>query len=153
MRGNNAPTYRRLPHILFVDDSNSNRSQMAEGYLRQMAGEFIETQSAGMSNRALERLTVEVMQEDGIDIRSQKEKLVSRELLLWADIIITISGPEEGLQPSIPPSATEKRWPIALPQAGESEDATLSFRRTRDDVKRRVQQLVNTLKLFRSNAS
>jgi arsenate reductase (thioredoxin) len=149
MRGKDSITFRRLPHILCIDEGNSDRSQMAEGYLQTLAGQFVEVQSAGMSNQSLNRLTVQIMQEDGIDIRRQREKLVSRELLLWADIIITISGPMESLRVPIPASAVEKRWPISPPQT-DGGDPLVPFRRTRDEIKRRVQQLVNTLKLSRA---
>ena len=152
MRGKDSTTFRRLPHILCIDEGNSDRSQMAEGYLQTLAGQYIEVQSAGMRNQPLSRLTVQIMQEDGVDIRRQREKLVSRELLLWADIIITISGPMESLRAPIPSSAVEKRWSISPPQT-DGGDPLVPFRRTRDEIKRRVQQLVNTLKLSRGTGA
>lgn len=142
---------RRQPHILCVDLSNSDRSQMAEGYLRALAGELVQVKSGGMQHMPLHRYTVQVMQEDGVDIRRHSEKLVSRDLLLWADIVITISGPTESVNPPVPSSAVEKRWMIAPPTEGD--DPLSPYRHTRDEVKRRVQQLVNALKLSRSSAA
>ncbi|MEJ2631579.1 MAG: hypothetical protein P8011_03030 [Acidihalobacter sp.] len=152
MRGKESSTFRRLPHVLCIDEGNSDRSQMAEGYLRTLAGEFVETRSAGLRNQPLSRMTVQVMQEDGVDIRRQSEKLLSRELLLWADIIIVISGPTETLHAPIPNSAVEKRWLIS-PPIDSDDDSSTPFRRTRDEVKRRVQQFVNALKLSRLSTS
>jgi arsenate reductase (thioredoxin) len=152
MRGKESNVFRRLPHVLCIDEGNSDRSQMAEGYLRTLAGEFVDAQSAGLRNQPLSRMTVQVMQEDGVDIRRQSEKLLSRELLLWADIIIVISGPTETLHAPIPNSAVEKRWLIS-PPIDSDDDAATPFRRTRDEVKRRVQQFVNALKLSRLSTS
>lgn len=152
MRGKESNVFRRLPHVLCIDEGNSDRSQMAEGYLRTLAGEFVDAQSAGLRNQPLSRMTVQVMQEDGVDIRRQSEKLLSRELLLWADIIIVISGPTETLHAPIPNSAVEKRWLISPPIDSDDDSAT-PFRRTRDEVKRRVQQFVNALKLSRLSTS
>lgn len=146
--------FRRLPHVLCVDAGNSDRSQMAEGYLRMLGGEFLEVNSAGLQSEPLGRLTVQVMQEDGVDIRRHRDKLVSRRLLLWADIIITISGSGETVHPPIPTGAVEKRWAIAAPRRdGDKEEALKSFRQARDDVKRRVRQFVNALKLSRRSTS
>jgi len=152
MRGKDSSSYRRRPHVLCLDEGNSDRSQMAEGYLRTLAGQFVEAQSAGLTNQPLNRMTVQVMNEDGVDIRRQSEKLLSRELLLWADIIIVISGPSETLHAPIPNSAVEKRWLISPPVAND-DDSAAAFRRARDDVKRRVQQFVNALKLSRLSTS
>lgn len=152
MRGKDLPLFRRRPHILCLDESNSDRSQMAEGYLRSLAGAFVEVQSAGIRRQPLDGLAVQAMREDGVDIHAQQAKLATRELLLWADVIITISGgPMEPVQPPIPASAKEKRWLILAPHR-DAPDELEAMRRTRDDVKRRVQQFVNALRLFRGNA-
>lgn len=154
MNAKNPAGFRRLPHVLCVDAGNSDRSQMAEGYLRALGGEFLEVNSAGLRSEPLGRLVVQVMQEDGVDIRRQREKLVSRQLLLWADIIITIGSTLETVHPPVPTSAVEKRWTIAPPQHdADREQALKSFRQTRDDVKRRVQQFVNALKLSRRTSA
>lgn len=144
------PQFRRRPHILFIDDENIDRSQMAEAYLRQLAGDLVDAASAGMRSQPLDRRTVQVMEEAGLDIRRQQEKLVSRDLLLWADVIIVISDPVETLHAAIPQNAVEKRWLIAAPNVAEdtSEDGIEAYRATRDQVRGRVEGLARSMRLF-----
>jgi arsenate reductase (thioredoxin) len=54
--------------VLFLCYSNSARSQMAEGMLRQWAGDYFEAYSAGIEAQPVHPLAVQVMQEIGVDI-------------------------------------------------------------------------------------
>ncbi|OBS08357.1 arsenate-mycothiol transferase ArsC [Acidihalobacter prosperus] len=149
MRGDASPNFRRKPHILIVDAHNADRSQMAEAFMRQQAGDLLEVASAGMHSMPLDRRTVQVMEEVGLDIRRQEEKLVSRERLLWADVIIVIDDPAETLHAAVPPNATEKRWLITKPRPqDDDEDALAAYRATRDEVRQRVESMVKSLRLF-----
>jgi len=62
------------PRILFVCTGNSARSQMAEGWARQLVGDRFEIYSAGTAPRGVNPLAVEVMKEKGIDISHQRSK-------------------------------------------------------------------------------
>src|SRR5205085_912817 len=53
---------------LFLCVHNSARSQMAEAFANEIAGEKIEAESAGLEPGALNPLVVEAMREVGIDI-------------------------------------------------------------------------------------
>jgi len=72
--------------VLFLCTGNSARSQMAEAFLRQQAGEQFEALSAGVEPRGLHPLAVEVMREIGIDILQQQSKNV-RDLNGHADCV------------------------------------------------------------------
>ncbi len=54
--------------VLFVCIHNSARSQMAEAFLRQIAGDRFEVQSAGLEPGKLNPLAVEAMRRAGVDI-------------------------------------------------------------------------------------
>ncbi|PIP19551.1 MAG: low molecular weight phosphatase family protein, partial [Candidatus Omnitrophica bacterium CG23_combo_of_CG06-09_8_20_14_all_41_10] len=54
--------------VLFICVHNSARSQMAEAFLKQMAGDKFEAESAGLEPGKLNPLAIEVMKEAGIDI-------------------------------------------------------------------------------------
>ena len=54
--------------VLFVCVHNSARSQMAEAFLKQMAGDRFEVESAGLEPGKLNPIVVEVMKEVGLDI-------------------------------------------------------------------------------------
>lgn len=151
MRGDGSPNFRRQPHILIIDAHNSDRSQMAEAFMRQQANGLVEVCSAGMQSKPLSRQTVQVMEEVGLDIRRQQEKLISRDRLLWADVIIIISDPDETLHAAVPSSATEKRWLIAAPRIegdDDGDDGLDAYRTTRDQIRQRVDALVKSMRLF-----
>ncbi len=63
--------------VLFLCTHNSCRSQMAEGFLRHIAGDRFEAASAGAQATHLNAFAVRVMKEAGIDISSQRSKDVS----------------------------------------------------------------------------
>ncbi len=62
------------PKVLFLCTGNSARSQMAEGYLRHVAGDRYEVLSGGIEPKGLNPLAVEAMRELGIDISHQKSR-------------------------------------------------------------------------------
>ncbi|MDD5668507.1 MAG: arsenate reductase ArsC, partial [Candidatus Omnitrophica bacterium] len=62
--------------ILFICVHNSARSQMAEAFLKQKAGDRFEVESAGLEPGELNPLAIEVMREIGIDISQNKTKNV-----------------------------------------------------------------------------
>ena len=60
--------------VLFVCVHNSARSQMAEAFLNNLAGDKFYTESAGIEPGTLNPVVVKVMQEEGIDISGNKTK-------------------------------------------------------------------------------
>jgi arsenate reductase (thioredoxin) len=78
------------PKVLFLCTGNSARSQMAEGFLRDMAGDYFESLSAGIEPKALNPLAVEVMREIGVDISHQRSKDVREFLGSPIPYVITV---------------------------------------------------------------
>lgn len=139
---------RRKPHILFLGAHNTHRSLMAEAYMRKLGSDIIDVQSAGLASDRIDPRTIEVLREDGIELGTRPPALVSSDLLTWADLIITISAHDEHLNAPIPNGAREKQWTIASPlKPGAGEEEMDAFRRVRNDIKYRVQQLVNSMRL------
>ncbi len=62
--------------VLFVCIHNSARSQMAEAFLKQIAPDRFEVESAGLEPGKLNPVVVEVMKEIGIDISGNKTQSV-----------------------------------------------------------------------------
>jgi len=64
----------KKPKVLFLSTGNSTRSQMAEGFLRSLAGDRFEVLSAGIDPGDLNAFAVEAMKDVGIDISNQESK-------------------------------------------------------------------------------
>lgn len=60
--------------VLFICRNNSGRSQMAEGILRAMYGAHYEVHSAGSDPKDISPLTIQVMEEIGVDMTGHRPK-------------------------------------------------------------------------------
>jgi arsenate reductase len=60
--------------VLFVCRQNSARSQIAEVFLNNLAGDRFEAQSAGLEPGQLNQLVVEAMREVSIGISQKKQR-------------------------------------------------------------------------------
>lgn len=79
-------------NILFLCTGNSCRSQMAEGWMRELHGNYYNVYSAGIETHGLNPDAVKVMAEAGVDISRQKSTLVSEYKEISFDIVITVCG-------------------------------------------------------------
>jgi arsenate reductase (thioredoxin) len=80
------------PRVLFLCTGNSCRSQMAEGWGRQLLGDQIEPFSAGIEAHGMNPNAVRVMAETGVDIANQTSKLVSTLADVPFDLVVTVCG-------------------------------------------------------------
>ncbi|HEY5626905.1 MAG TPA: arsenate reductase ArsC [Nitrospira sp.] len=121
--------------ILFLCTGNSARSQMAEGWLRRLAGDRFEVFSAGTHPVGLNPGSVEAMAEVGIDIAGHWSKNVSEFLSQPFDHVITVCDRAKESCPRWPGAAHVLHWsfddPAALPDATERLQ---TFRRVRDEI-------------------
>ena len=148
-KGSNHPNFRRKPRILFAGIDNATHTQMAEAYMRQMADSIVEVKSAGIHAGILNPATIAVMQEDGIDIRYQNTKEIDDDLLAWTDLIVTLCHSDKKTDLEFPSSAHHKHWPVSPPESSDDKQATLeAFRKCRDEIKQRTQNMVNAMRLF-----
>lgn len=130
--------------VLFLCTGNSCRSQMAEGFLRALGGEKWEAYSAGLDPQGVNPRALEAMREVGIDISQQTSKGVDPRLLDEVDMVITLCGDADEKCPVTPPRVTRIHWPLEDPaKATGTQDQVLdTFRRVRDEIRRRVEDLV-----------
>ena len=139
---NRAPSGRRKQTVLFICRYNTCRSQMAEAFLRQEAGDRFEVFSCGLESRPVHRLTIAVLQEIGLDIRQQESKECGRFLgRLSVNYAIFVCHVHEDQCPKIFPFAMNHvRWPFQDPTtAPGTEDEQLAvFRRVRDEIRDRI---------------
>ena len=124
------------PSVLFVCVHNAGRSQMAAGYLRELAGDRVEVRSAGsMPADQINPVAVEAMREEGIDITAEQPKVLTTEAVQASDVVITM-----GCGDACPffPGKRYEDWKLDDP-AGQGIDAV---RPIRDDIKARVETLL-----------
>ena len=124
------------PKVLFLCTGNSARSQMAEGYLRHVAGDRFEVHSAGIEPKSLNPLAVEAMAEIGIDISRQKSKDVSAYLGHYIPYVITVCDHAREKCPVFPRTYEFLHWGFDDPAAaqGTREQRLAVFRRVRDEI-------------------
>ncbi|HYL16619.1 MAG TPA: arsenate reductase ArsC [Terriglobales bacterium] len=130
------------PKVLFLCTGNSARSQMAEGYLRHVAGDQVEPLSAGIGPKGLNPLAVEAMREIGIDISKQRSKDVREFLGQAIPYVITVCDNARERCPIFPRTYKFLHWSFDDPAAAQgSHDEKLTlFRRVRDELRRRIDE-------------
>ena len=140
----------RKARILFLCTGNSCRSQMAEGYAKHFGKDKLEVQSAGIEAHGKNPRALSIMAEDGLDISNQESTIVTEDMLNWADLLISVCGHADENCPIVEIPSHRLHWPLDDPAKaeGSEEEITAEFRRVRDDVKKRVEDLINNIKLY-----
>ncbi|MGN6035814.1 arsenate reductase ArsC [Brevibacterium casei] len=127
------------PSVLFVCVHNAGRSQMAAGYLRELADGRIEVRSAGsMPADHLNPVAVEAMAEEGIDITAEEPTVLAADDVRSSDVVITMGC---GDACPIFPGKRYEDWQLDDP-AGQEIGAV---RPIRDAIRSRVAALVDDL--------
>ena len=127
------------PSVLFVCVHNAGRSQMAAAYLTHLSNGRIEVRSAGSAPaESVNPAAVAAMAEDGIDIGAEIPKVLTSEAVRESDVVITM-----GCGDTCPvfPGKRYEDWELADPAGRGVGDV----RPIRDEIKRRVQDLVDEL--------
>jgi arsenate reductase (thioredoxin) len=127
------------PAVLFLCVHNAGRSQMAAGWLRHLAGDDVDVFSGGSDpGSATNATAIAAMAEVGIDISSEFPKPWTDEIARAADVIVTMGC---GDACPIFPGKRYEDWELTDP-AGQPIELV---RTVRDDIERRVRDLVASL--------
>jgi len=126
--------------VLFLCTGNSCRSQMAEGFLRHMAGDKFEVFSAGVKPTQVNPLAIKVMVEVGIDISKHKSKSAMEFIGQQFDYVITVCDNAKQTCPVFPGKYEKIHWDLEDPAEaqGSEEERLAFFRRIRDEVKNNI---------------
>lgn len=112
---------------------------MAAGYMRHLSGGRIEVRSAGsVPAEQVNPVAVEVMLEEGIDIRDNAPRILTPEAVEASDVVITMGCGD--VCPYFPGKRYED-WVLDDP-AGKNIHAV---RQIRDEIRQRVEALVSDL--------
>jgi arsenate reductase len=129
------------PSVLFVCVHNAGRSQMAAGYLTHVAGGRVDVRSAGSEPaEQINPVAVQVMAEDGIDIKAESPKILTTDAVKASDVVITMGC---GDTCPIFPGKRYEDWVLDDP-AGQD---IATVRGIRDQIRERVQVLLEELGL------
>ena len=134
-------------NILFLCTGNSCRSQIAEGWAHHLGGDWLHVQSAGIEPHGKNPRAIEVMREAGVDISQQESTSLTDEMQTTADFVVTVCGHADENCPVLPAGTRKEHWPLDDPaKATGSEDEIIAvFRAGCDDIRRRVEDLINRL--------
>ncbi|MEQ1606572.1 MAG: arsenate reductase ArsC [Pyrinomonadaceae bacterium] len=123
--------------VLILCTGNSARSQMAEGLLRAIAGDWIEVESAGTVASFVRPQAIAVMAEIGIDISGHRSKSLDEFLGTPFDYVITVCDHAGANCPVFPGPAKRIHWSFDDPAEaeGSDDDVLAVFRRVRDEIR------------------
>ncbi|MFN5558386.1 MAG: arsenate reductase ArsC [Rhodoluna sp.] len=122
--------------VLFVCVHNAGRSQMAAGWLNELAGDRIEIRSAGTEPKEqINPIAIQAMAEVGIDIANNQPKVLTDEAVLASDYVITM-----GCGDKCPffPGKIYRDWVLADPAGQDIE----MVRQVRDEIRDHVTALI-----------
>jgi arsenate reductase (thioredoxin) len=129
------------PKVLFLCTGNSARSQMAEGLLRALAGEYFDVFSAGTEpkGRILPEVE-EVLHEVGIDTSLQWSKSVMEYMgkVNFGYVITVCADAEENCPAVFLNMGTHEHWPFDDPAKFDEVQRLTSTRRVRDQIEDRL---------------
>jgi arsenate reductase (thioredoxin) len=123
--------------VLILCTGNSARSQMAEGLLREMAGDRFEVESAGVDPSRVRPEAIEAMREIGIDISGYRSKAADEFTGREFDYVITVCDNARESCPVFPGAAERIHQSFEdppAPGAADPDSTMATFRRVRDEI-------------------
>ena len=127
------------PSVLFVCVHNAGRSQMAAAYLVRLSGGAVDVRSAGTEPAdQVNPAAVEAMAEEGIDIATERPKVLTNAAVHESHVVITMGC---GDTCPIYPGKRYEDWDLDDP-AGQGVAAV---RPIRDEIRGRVVRLLGEL--------
>jgi arsenate reductase len=134
--------------VLFLCTANSARSQMAEGLLRELAGERFDVYSGGLRPGVLHPFAIRAMRERGIDIGGQHAKSLDQYIgKVTFAFVITLCDRAARECPVFAGTGQQLHWPFEDPAAetGSDELTLAKFREVRDAIETRLREWLVTL--------
>jgi arsenate reductase len=127
------------PLVLILCTGNSCRSHIAEGILREAAGDALRVASAGSKPAGyVHPLAIRALAEIGIDISMHRSKHLDEFLTEKVETVITVCGNADQVCPMFPGQVNRHHWGFDDPAhaTGTEEEQFAVFRRVRDEIAR-----------------
>jgi arsenate reductase (thioredoxin) len=137
----------RKPKVLFFSTGDSTRSQMAEGFLRELAGDEVVAASTAVQSVEPDPLALEVMREVGVDISGQRPKDIAQFFKEHFAYVVTLGDAATEKFPLWPFSRNVRNWNLVDPEraGGSVEQKREAFRRVRDEIRRNVREFLSQI--------
>lgn len=126
-----------MKKILVLCTGNSCRSQIADGYLKKFANGAAEVYSAGIEKHGVNKLAIETMREDGLDIGSHTSNTIDEYRDIDFDYVITVCDNAKEHCPIFPSTAQKFHRNFTDPSKAEGSEEYIrnEFRLVRDQIK------------------
>lgn len=133
-----------MKNILVLCTGNSCRSQIAHGYLQQMAGDKAKVYSAGVETHGVNPKAISVMKEDGIDISHHTSNNIDEYFNVDFDFVITVCDNAKERCPYFPTKAKKFHYnfPDPAKATGTEQEILQQFRNVRQLIKDYCKQFV-----------
>lgn len=115
---------------------------MAETLLGFIAGDHFEAESAGTHPAGLHPMTVESMQEIGVDVQNYRSKDLKEFASQSFNYVITVCDRAKESCPVLPGAVNMRHWSFDDPAAAPLETRLEVFRRVRDEIANRLCQFL-----------
>ena len=127
------------PSVLVVCVHNAGRSQIAAALREELASGGVEVRSAGTTPaREIHANVREAMRERGVSLDGRSPRRLEDRAVRDADVVITMGC---GDACPVYPGKRYEDWPVEDPSGRPIEDV----RRIRDDIERRVRDLLASI--------
>jgi arsenate reductase len=136
------------PRVLLFSTGDSTRSQMAEGFLRTLAGDEIIPVSTAVQSVEPDPLTSEVMNEVGVDISGQHAKEIAESFREHFSYVITVCDASREKFPVWPFTRNIFHWSLVDPERvlGSVDQKRQMFRSVRDDIRRKAHNFLTQIR-------
>lgn len=139
-----------MKQLLFLCTGNSCRSQMAEGWARELLGGSFSVESAGVEIHGMNQNAVRVMAEVGIDLQLQRSQHIDEFDLKKFDYIVTVCDHAHESCPVVPAECRilHKSFddpPRLAGMAATEEEKIECYRKVRDQIRAFIVELPKIL--------
>jgi len=134
--------------VLFLCTGNSCRSQIAEGWARELKGNVIDAYSAGIRPIGVSSRAIKVMAEEGVDISMHKSQHVDEFSGNDFDYVVTLCDNAAENCPVFSGKTRIVHKPFEDPYfaSGSEEQIMATFRKVRDDIRMFIETMPESLK-------
>ena len=139
---------KEIFRVLFVDERDACRGQMAKGIGKSLAVERFKFYSAGISPRSIDARTIQFMASKGIDISQQTSKYLNQVLdLTDYKIFVSLCKEAEAAFPPPPTKMINITWEIEDPSRvkGSEEEIEGAYEKTYRILESHIRDLVEAV--------